>query len=439
MSSSSTTAPSQVVEPVIHVDGSRVEDWESCPRKRYWRYEHAGTGITKSGEWLDPLIGTAVHNGIELLVSPHGITSVSTLVNQAVSVARETIAAARRAGPVSIYRGSFRERNGVAELLPDRDFEQGSNLAEALVRGWAAVRMPAYLATHQVIAIEKECNVTFRSGGRVIQFMVRPDVVERRLSDGALFARNFKTTSRVDQKWKDKWRHGLISFSESMAIESTLGERVEGLIIEGLVKGSREDYERETGPDNGPGLFNWNSPLVMAWKRDGEPPMTEDQWFAKYVWRCTGPHEMGNRKKCPGGVEHRLSGVHKAPVSAFPGGVAGWIEMLRVEEPELLEQQFVELLPLTRSQYEVERWQRQVLPREVEIREHREMLRQIEEPGHFEAMLDRWFPMSTQGGNCLWPSKCECYDICWGTDMGDLAAAGWRPRSPNHPQEGQGE
>jgi len=96
----------------------------------------------------------------------------------------------------------------------------------------------------------------------------------------------------------------------------------------------------------------------------------------------------------------------------------------------------VELTPVLRSEYEVERWKRQKLPSEVEIREDRNYLHAMPDGDPTkEELLDRWFPMSTADGNCVWPNECPMFQICHGTMRDDLAGNGFRPRNPNHPTE----
>ena len=400
--------------PII-IDRSRREDDEKCRRLRYWRYEHEGRGIEKGGEWLDPLIGTALHNGIEHALRGGG-------VEESVAFTRETILAARRRGPILVFRPG---------PDADADIEEGIELAEALLRGWIAVRRDAILREFEIISIEREMHYDYSYRGHIVRQLSRPDIVHRRRNDGAVFVRNLKTTSRVDDKWRTKWRYDMQTFSEALAVEAELGEPVAGTIMEGIVKGSRKAYPM------GSGDYHWDSPLLFAWKRDGEPPMTEDQWYARYEWTCTGPHEMGRGKPCPGGRNHRLSGVHRSRVAERLGGVSGWISYLNVSDPALLQEQYVELTPILRSPYEIERWKRQALPREVEIRETREHLIADDHMGPEvrDELLDKWFPMSTSAGNCVWPSQCAYFEVCHGVAGDDLEGNGFRPRDPNHPAE----
>src|SRR5271170_5541465 len=100
----------------IRTDRSRISDEEKCARLRYWRYEHDGTGIEQPGQWLDPLIGTAVHNGVEMLLEGNS-------VDAAVGISQTTIINAKAAGPILIYR---------LGLHAEDDIKEGMLLAEAL-------------------------------------------------------------------------------------------------------------------------------------------------------------------------------------------------------------------------------------------------------------------------------------------------------------------
>ena len=401
-------------------------------RKRYWSYEHDGTGIAQPGQWLDPLMGTAVHEGIEALLMGQSITIA---VARAHTVMRE----AKEAGPILIFR---------LGLNAEDDFKEAMLLVEALVRGWHAVRYRSVIETYDIIAVERELTVDYPCQGQTIRQLTRPDIILRRKVDGSVFIRNLKTASRIDDKWRMKWRYDMQTFSEALAVESWLGEPVAGTIMEGFVKGSREAYPK------GSGDYHWNSPLTRVWKRAGEPPMTEDDWAGRYEWSCTAPHGVG-RSKCIGNRNHRLGpGYRKVSVTEFPDGVEGWINHLLTHDRALLEEQFVELTPIIRSPYEIERWKRQALPREVEIREHRDYIDAINKsegtPERLkypimydvdaqEEALDRFFPMSTADGNCVWPSACPFLEVCWGTMGDDLEGNGFAPRKPNHPQEFEGD
>ena len=115
---------------VIFTDRSRVTAVEKCYRYRYYHYEYDGVGLESAGQWLDPLIGTAVHECIEQLV-----TGVE--MEAALALGREYMLAAQREGPILVYKPTVIDD----QLRPELDFQEGMELMEALVRGWAVCHL----------------------------------------------------------------------------------------------------------------------------------------------------------------------------------------------------------------------------------------------------------------------------------------------------------
>jgi len=93
--------------------------------------------------------------------------------------------------------------------------------------------------------------------------MVRPDLLARRIDDGALFYIEWKTTGYGEDEWAKKWEKNTQVFCNALAIEETLGERVAGVMIEGLVKGARKKEWRKSSCFQGQVLQQ--SPLCYGW------------------------------------------------------------------------------------------------------------------------------------------------------------------------------
>src|ERR1700676_1194494 len=125
---------------IILTDRSRITAAEKCLRYRYWHYEHDGIGLEQGGQWLDPLIGTAVHTAIEYVLA-------GKQIEESVALGREVMLAAQREGPILVYKQSIR---------PDWDFAEGMELMEALVRGWCAIRLADIVANYDILFIERE-------------------------------------------------------------------------------------------------------------------------------------------------------------------------------------------------------------------------------------------------------------------------------------------
>ncbi len=414
----------------IKTSRSHIEDYEKCPRKRYWRYEHDGTGLEVSDERglkLDARIGTGVHDGIEFGLSQgYDLTSTSAAV-------------AASYGTTALY-SKLREDGIEAEDQPEQqqaDIKEAGELVGALTYAWLRLRLPTLLREGDILAIEKEMDVTFPVGQDSVTLMTRPDIVWRRRSDGAVLIRNLKTVRVPRTIWREQWALDQQTLTEPLAVDAWLdgmgvgpdGQACAGVIIDGLVTGEVKEYPL------GSGKWYHNSPLIWAWVRNGDAPFGQDEWYPRYEWSCEQPHKMGNGRKCPGNKAHRLSGAHKKRVSeGYPGGILAWIDHLLEEDLHIVEEQIIELPPIIRAPYSIERWKRQVLHRELDIKFYGNI--RSDDP-EFDHHLDTHFPMHTASGNCLRPGKCMAYDLCFGTAATDPYAANYRPRRPHHKQEGE--
>lgn len=405
----------------IRFDRSRVETGQTCLRKRYWQYHYQGTGIERVGLSLPLTTGSAVHRGVESLIQG---CSADLAVEHALELYQEAVEQAGLPG----------------ETTPEfqAQLQEQYSLVEGMIRCWGAVRLQAELETYESLGLEREEQAVFGAvGQQQLILMARPDWLVRRKADGALFIKNFKTVADAGKSWREQWRYDMQTLSECLAVEERLSAeagqpvKLSGVIIQGLLKGRKAEYPV------GSGKYQHNSPLIRCWYRKGEPPMTEDEFYplSRYEYFCTEPHKMGNGKLCKGGANHRLSGVYKAEVKeVFPGGIAGWIAWLAENDREVLDSQIVELDPILRSDWEIERWRRQTLASEDTI------AWKVEEVAQNPEKLEELFPMSTQHSNCTsqFGSECSMLDICWGPAAEDpLSTGNYRVRIPNHPTESQ--
>jgi hypothetical protein len=420
---------------IIYTDRSRISEHEHCPRLRFWHHEWQGRGIEKVDDLkLDARIGTWTHWGIE-----QGL-SLGETVN-----ARECAIGAH-AGFIGECFGYVNIDTITPQL--QHDIDEGAQIVQALVYAWMRVKAPRLLADGEVLAIEKELTVDFKvpvpSGTQTVRLMARPDIIWRRKSDGTIFIRNLKTVRKPGDRWREQWALDMQTLSEPLAVDQWIldqvGKSLEhniyfaggvtcgGVIIDGLVTG-------EVLFDKYRGLFYHNNPLIYCWE-GGDIGVTEKPvFYPRYEWSCIAPHKMGNGRKCEGGRTHKLSGVRKVSVAdRYPEGIISWVDYLIDNDPAMIEEMLVELPPIIRSEYQIERWKRQVLPREVAINRWAKQVN-VAAPEQVDAVLDERFPMHTAGGNCLYPGKCPCYDICFGSSVSDPLNSGFRWRQPNHPNE----
>jgi hypothetical protein len=300
------------------------------------------------------------------------------------------------------------------------------------------LRAPRLLTEGEVLAVEKEIVVDFPYAGTAprgtassevnaliptVRLMARPDVVWRRRSDGQVYIRNLKTTRHADDRWREKWALDMQTLSEPLAVDKWLHDfywnvgginpkpytnqsepdTCGGVIIDGLVTGTMTKNRRT-------GLMHHNNPLVYAWVRgDGE----SKTFSAEYK-----------------------PGWEKLPVAEYySGGIIAWIDNLITHDITIVDEQLIELPPIIRSPWHIDRWKAQALGREVDIHRWGKAVN-VADVGGREVLLDRYFPMSTSEGNCLYPGKCSAYDCCWGSAAGDPLGSGlYRIRTPNHEHE----
>lgn len=434
---------------IIRTDRSRIETHERCPRKRFWQYEYQGRGLEKGDNLaLDARIGTWVHWGIEygLEIEIKDVPGPS-YKDAAVDAGIEFMKDCK----------SVIDWDQASDQLKHDIFE-GGEIVTALVYAWLRVKAPRLLQDGEVLGIEKELTVDFDVAGQTVRIMARPDIIWRRNTDGTIFIRNLKTVRKADDRWREKWALDQQTLSEPLAVDGwlkslpvgrsegssdeashRLGEQdtgntiCGGVIIDGLVTG-------EVLFDKYRGLFYHNNPLIYAWMGGDVGVVDKPVFYPRYEWSCTGPHKFANGRKCEGGRTHKLSGVRKVSVAEkYPGGIIAWVDYLVENDLPLIEEMIVELPPIIRSEYQIERWKRQALPREVRIKHDAEYVQDERVPDHYEERIDLCFPMHTSNGNCVYPSKCVAFDLCHGSAAVDPLNSGYRFRVPNHPEEGESE
>src|SRR6266576_4973050 len=209
---------------VVHTDRSRIENYEKCPRLRYWRYEHDGTGVEPSDERslrLDARIGTGVHDGIENALMP---ASAGMLADY------RPLAALSAGVGAGAYMRKIAE-DGIDYMgLPEQtqhDVLEGAQIVSALVYAWVMVRLPSLLREGSILAVEREMNVDFPVGDKTVRLMTRPDIIWRRNADGAVFIRNLKTVREPRGVWREQWALDMQTLTEPLAVDKWLAENID--------------------------------------------------------------------------------------------------------------------------------------------------------------------------------------------------------------------
>jgi hypothetical protein len=245
-----------------------------------------------------------------------------------------------------------------------------------------------------------------------VRLLARLDALLKRKADGATFVLSFKTCSAADQWWVEGFLYDNQTVSECLAAEARLGHKVDGVIVQGLVKGARKVKHEDQ--------WHNSSPLIWGWRNE-----EKGEWAARYEWTDEA------------GLSRRLGkGFRRAPVwREYEGGVAKWVERLANENADLLAESFVELPAMLRSQWEVDQWQRQTLAQEIRIAESAQLVNSEADSVAKLHLLDIHFPKHSAGQNCIRPSKCSMHSLCWSAAGQDPLNSGYRYRTFNHPQE----
>ena len=388
---------------MIRTDRSRCEEYERCPRARYLHYEKDG-GVERVSQSVPLILGSLIHEPLSRILEPGRVDPIEAIIEEAKQKYLATV------GERGLFLDYFDGSDAMAGKVVDPtawQVEEQLSLLEGIVLAWVKVRLPKILDEYDVLMVEKECPFQLSPD---ILFMTRADAVLRRKATHELFVLNFKSTSDANSTWREQWRLDQQTLSEVLGVEAVMGERVAGVLIEGLVKGRRNvQWPRESG--------NWyhNSPLIWCWKNAGAAPFPSS-YATSYEYEDAAT-----------GKTHRLGKGWERALVVREMGIKAWLEQLEAQSPELLAQQFISLPPILRSDYEIECWKKATIAQEGQIAGNSLMVMG-------ETNLDSLFPMHTSHGNCLRPGKCQFFDLCHGVgDMEDPLQ--FRKRKPNHPQE----
>jgi hypothetical protein len=423
--------------PLYLFDRSRLECAAECPRRYYWCYAFLGVGIVKARE-LPPywpfITGSFIHEGIEMILKGFNGKDAATIAARSYN---------EKWAPIITNPDVPVELQAKLQM----ELDQEVDLVKALVYGWSLVGYPRLIASYEVVegGIEQEEEISWLlSNGAPhtvanqveMRLLTRTDILAKSLQSGGAILFNLKSVGDPSERWRSSFTRDMQTLTEAMAVEARLGIKVDGVIIEGLVKGKNSEYPK------GSGFWQSSSMLIYAWTRDNtDSSLPGEQGGMEYAtswdYVCSSPHVMGNGQRCPGGKNHTLGkGFRKRPVrDCFSGGVYGWIDYLNRNDPATLESYFLQLPAISRDDFQVERWKRNKLHVEKERQDNAALVDAKFIEGDKEGaylLLDHYFNMN-EGYQCL---SCAYHDICWGgADPMDESL--WRPRTPNHLQEAE--
>lgn len=342
----------------ILTDRSRISAYQRCPRYRYLRY-HAGD----AQKGYEPTqIGQPLADGSFV----HAVAA-SALVG---GDWRATIADQQR---LYIHLATTRGIEGV------EDWQEAVFRLSALCTLWVARRLPVILAEYEVVEVEQEHRWEIVPG---LVDMVRCDALLRRKDDRALFLQEFKTTRAFSPSWAAQWAYNSQILANLQAMEAIKGERVEGVIIEGLLKAPY---------------------LATAWtKLDGTLSLKGHKgWDPTPIWPKMEP---------------------EAWVSGPP-----WTDMDR----DALFNPLVAKRPTTAQ---LERWKRQTIGQELGIESDLRWMR--EQPTQIPYVMDHSFPMFDDSCRS-YGRDCDFLPLCYKEEVQNdpLGSGLFVARVPHHDEE----
>lgn len=429
----------------VQFDRSRHEAFEKCPRLRFLAYEYpvdlssivelpesaADTGLTKKAHAIPLLTGGMVHRAIEFFLTSYGEDAAVENALQAY----DAEIAARDIDP--------------DELVKDKQtvISVQRLLIEALVRGWIRYVWPRIQEEFEIIEVEHEESYRVRDEKQDVDYelLARTDVLIQHKETGHIYVRNFKTASEATERRIQQFKYDTQTISEVIACEQRLRQdnpeiKLAGVIYDLLIKGPRKvEYPR------GSSTYHNTSPLIWCYMKEGQTGITGDEIASRWEYECTGRHKMGNGHWCEGGKEHRLGkGWSRHLITdVFPNGVLDWFAWLQENDPQLILDQFVTIPAIERTDFDVATWHRGVLNEELRIHDAAELARAViatNDGSYINSLpqLDTIFPKHTHNGNCIFPSKCPMFDLCWGAASSldnPLDSELYTVRVANHPEQ----
>ncbi|MGH9440042.1 MAG: hypothetical protein ACRD22_19760, partial [Terriglobia bacterium] len=291
-------------------DRSRYVTGLNCLRKRFWQYHFDGRGIAPAIEAQPLMLGSAVHLGLQSLLSG------------------ETPAMAIKAALAG---------------MPDAqegDLLENQAMVIALMLGYHRAGLAKLLEEFEVIECEREiwCDLPESE----TRLLARSDALLRERSSGMLICQSFKTCARLFPADLQSAQRNLQNFTEPYVYSADLARRhaanklpfawdrqeaprVEGVRLDFMIKGQKRSWGEETISA---------SPLIYGYA--SKHGMEDYAW----QWEWQGSD----------GKQHRLSAAHWERFAVglqvrwgatLEERITHWLDMLQGMEGDALGQQFI--------------------------------------------------------------------------------------------------
>lgn len=355
--------------------------WQDCPRLRWNRYHAEGGGLSTPGTKLPLAEGIWIHECLEGLLKGRSLEAV-------IADGREELQRALLAHP---------DAAALPHFLPEQTW-----MLEVLLRAWAQERLGVLLEEFELVASEQELlwPMGETPEGLPVIDMVRVDALMRKRSTGGLYYLEFKSTARGGDEWAKSWQRNSQLLANVLAIEEAWGERCEGVLIEGLVKGRRA--VETTRSSRLCGQVVQQGPLAYGWKDK-----------SGIIW----PAYASGRTKVPLWEEDLLPHA--------------WVEVLTREG--VVSELFAPLPPIRPLHEHLSRW------RETAVVQESRVARLVEAVTTGALPVHLAFPCHENHCFRYWGHPCEFEPLCFNAQVArdPLGSGLYQRRLPHHAAEAQ--
>lgn len=385
--------PVEITSAHLVYDRSRTTtDWD-CPRKRYWQYEHEGTGITPEVDAVELFTGSVIHDAMSAIAQAQ--LNLVAMPSGEVDIDGIALAAANK---MMAYHCPEDLQNVDSVVVYAK--EQAA-LIYGMLKGFYQQQWPKLMEKYDIVCVEEEMfyiHDQYGKGDLKAHFvmMVKPDLVLRDKTSGELVYLEYKSTSSKKEGWMAQWEDAVQVHSTLNAIEQTFGERPVYVIVQGLYKGY-ESYGKQS------------SPFCYAYGKQGQPPFSKTEYSYEYKY-----------------------GLRRIPTWELDGGTKAWVEGM----PEaILADQFPQTPPIFCNDDLIENYFMQRAMRELEIKMAKQIIATADELGT-KVVLNGAFPQRFD--RCKIPTTpprlCPMRLLCHG-NCKDPLKAGFTKREPHHELE----
>lgn len=365
----------------------------NCGRAGYWNSHYAGKGIQPAKQKGYYITGKALHLACQMIMTGSAWVDVEEAIDGLWD---------------AVINVSTHEDDH-----PDHVYyiKEQRLLSKALGLVWLKERYPSWKAEYRVLTVEPEIRTRlYQTEEFEVILQSRPDIIQERLSDGAIGQWELKSKANLNANYIKSWEHNQQLIAQQLAVhqwarDNNLGDRlVIGAMVEVLLKGARK---RDKG-----GFPKQDSPLIYVYAKAGDG-------IIPVVWQTAWKRDWP-----------RVLVSEVAPIQQF----------IMELDSEITAPKAACIPLLAPSEYEIaeaaEQWGLAV------IADHQNITCMEEfapyENDNTNYWLNKFFRKNTD--YCYQKGPCQFLSACWDTTVNrDPLNGGYMLREENHPLPVDGE